>query len=327
VRKLTRLWRALERIPGLATTIPYWKRYCGPDFAEMRPFLRATEFRGGAYPCGNAEREGCFREVVDCGGNNIVAVCRQEWEPCDEISLHSDDTVLYEIDFQSFTGVIAKALGFRGQDLVEDERCPWPIGLLPDGPGSDRTVFLIVETSLSNFLNSVLKVVVHTQGRKVILAPTSEFKGTDAQAVLAQHLIPLYPLEELVLGQEDGSLVSPARLADIVSGKAAKMVGTSPGTRLRGRGFEPNGSDHRKVAAAAAKYGKDWMKRLPDVCRELHQVEADLPSYWKKEQMVESWEEIALEVEGPGRATNREKVSSYIRYRETWVSENPPDST
>jgi hypothetical protein len=329
VTKLTQLWQALERIPGLTTTIPYWKRYCGPDYAVIRPFLHATEFSGGTYPCGNADREGCFREIVYCGGNKIVAVCRQEWDPCEEVLLCSDDAVLYELDLRSFTGMIAEALGFRWQHALEDERCPWSIGLLPDGPGSDQTVFLIVETSLSNFLNSVLKVVARSQCRKVILAPTNRLKGTDVQAVLDQHRIPLYPLEEFILEREDGTLGSPNSLAELVSGKvrskATATLGVSQANGPRGRGFEANASDHRKVAAAVLLFGEHWAAQLPQLCRELHQVGADLPTYWKEKEFVETWEEIAGEVEGDGKSSAREKVFKYIKYRIRWVREHPPD--
>jgi hypothetical protein len=163
----------------------------------------------------------------------------------------------------------------------------------------------------------------------VILAPTNGFKGADVQKLLGQHGIPFYALEECIVGQDDGTLFSPNSLSDIVSGTAStkpSAVTVSQASRPRGKGFEPNASDHRRVASVAAGFGEGWMKRLPDVCRELHRVGADVPTNWREEAMVETWEEIAVAVEGPGRSADREKVSKYIKYREKWVRQNPPES-
>jgi hypothetical protein len=94
----------------------------------------------------------------------------------------------------------------------------------------------------------------------------------------------------------------------------------------RGKGFPANAGDHRKVAAAVAKTGDDWMPNLPNLCRELHRVGADVPKYLKEEEMLETWEEIAEAVEGPGKSSAREKVSAHVRYRLKWIRNNTQDS-
>jgi hypothetical protein len=94
----------------------------------------------------------------------------------------------------------------------------------------------------------------------------------------------------------------------------------------RGKGFAANAEDHRKVAGAVAKIGDDWMPKLPALCRELHRAGADVPRYWKEEEMVETWDEIAQAVEGPDKSSAREKVSAHIRYRLRWIRERQPGS-
>jgi hypothetical protein len=325
VRKLTQLWQTLERIPRFKTTTPYWKRYCGFDYEVIRPFLHATDFSGGTYPCAATEREGCYREIVECGGK-IVAVCREQWNPCEEVPLNVDDNVLYELDLRSFTGAIAAALGVRWQRPEHDPQGPWVMGLLSDGTESDRTVFLIIETNRPRFLDSVLRAIVHSDGRKVILAPTNRFKDAEIQKLLGQHQVSIYPLEQLILAREDGTLGSPNTIADLLSGKMTPTVGGSQGDRIRGKGFDANASDHRKVAMAAAPFGNDLMPHLRELCVELQRVGADVPSSVRDGEFLETWTEIAAEVEGSKNSTIREKISAYIRYRLNWVRKHPPDS-
>jgi hypothetical protein len=323
VRKLTHLWQALERIPGLKTTTPYWELHCGPDYEVIRPFLQSTDFSGGTYPCGATERDGCCREILECGGDKIVAICREEWDPCDEVALCGDDRVLYELDLQSFMSAIAAALGVRSQSSEHDPQGPWVMGLLSDGTESDRTVFLIVETNRPRFLDSVLRVLVNSEGRKVTLAPTNRFKDAEIQKLLGQHQLPLYPLEQLILARGDGTLGSRQTIADLLSGKTTSTVGASQRNRPRGKGFKANASDHRKVALAATPFGNDLMPHLRELCVELHRVGADVPSSLKD---GETWEEIAAEVEGSKHSPIREMISAYIRYRLNWVRKHPLDT-
>ena len=94
----------------------------------------------------------------------------------------------------------------------------------------------------------------------------------------------------------------------------------------RGKGFAANAEDHRKVAAAVTAIGDDWMANLPNLCQELHRVGAGVPRYWKEEEMLETWEEVAEAVDGPSTSSAREKVSAYVRYRLRWIRNHPPAS-
>jgi hypothetical protein len=51
MRKLTRLWQALERIPGLCDITAYWEHHCGVDYPLLQPHLRVTDEFGARYPC------------------------------------------------------------------------------------------------------------------------------------------------------------------------------------------------------------------------------------------------------------------------------------
>jgi hypothetical protein len=322
--RLTALWQALENVPGLVTTKPYWKLHCGSDYSVGCLFLNATEDQGGVHPCGHAKDDGCCRQIVEFG-DGFIAICRQEWEPCPELSLCADDTVLYEFDLGSFIGSLSDWIGVNRQRLDHDGHGPWVVGRVPDGQGSDRTVFLIIKSDLTGFADAARKVVVHPDGRKAILAPTNRFSvDTEVVNLLQQHRIPAYSLEDLLLKRDDGIILCPNSLADIISGKVIRATALPKGKNGRGRGFAANALHNRKVAAVIAEIGEGWIKRLPYVCMELHRVEADLPNYWRAQQ-VGTWAEVADLVTEPGKAADREKVSQQIRYCLRWVMKHPAE--
>ena len=112
------------------------------------------------------------------------------------------------------------------------------------------------------------------------------------------------------------------------SGEAWPEAGATTSTRAtrdgeRGKGFAANAEDHRKVAAAVAAIGDNWMANLPGLCRELHRIGAEVPRYWREEEVSETWDEVAEAVDGPGTSSGREKVSAYVRYRLRWIRSHP----
>lgn len=51
MRKLTQLWRAIEKVPGLTDIPAVWEVHCGDEFSLLRPHLRSTDVLGHRYPC------------------------------------------------------------------------------------------------------------------------------------------------------------------------------------------------------------------------------------------------------------------------------------
>ncbi len=51
MRKLTQLWRALEKVPGLTDIPAAWELHCGGEFPLLRPHLHSTDVLGYRYPC------------------------------------------------------------------------------------------------------------------------------------------------------------------------------------------------------------------------------------------------------------------------------------
>jgi hypothetical protein len=87
-------------------------------------------------------------------------------------------------------------------------------------------------------------------------------------------------------------------------------------TARRRRGFPANKEDHLKVIDAVTPLGEDWIGRLPDACRKLHEIAASFPRSLDK--FADSWEDMASELTHRGAFSPRERVIKYIRYRMNW---------
>jgi hypothetical protein len=84
------------------------------------------------------------------------------------------------------------------------------------------------------------------------------------------------------------------------------------------RGFEANVEDHSKFFQATESFGDDWRSHLIEVCAELHRLGALVPERWRKEEFIESWDEIPA-MFGRGKSAWKAKVVTYIGYRRAWL--------
>jgi hypothetical protein len=74
MKTLTRLWRALEEVPGLLAIPAFWEIECGDEFDRLKPFLRSTDTLGTLHPCPFPSGSDCPQKIIDHGGGEFVAI-------------------------------------------------------------------------------------------------------------------------------------------------------------------------------------------------------------------------------------------------------------
>jgi hypothetical protein len=231
MRKLTRLWPALERIPGLLTIPAFWEHFCGPDIAVIRPFLRATEMTGGGYPCGGRlDRPVCFREIVDYGSGEIVAVCRDQWKRCQDLPLSRRETIMHSLDVSALARAIARPLGFRWHPPVVQGHNTWSIGLAADGFGTDRQVILMAHSEQEQFRMALHELLVGIEEPFILLCPTASRKDLGVHETLARRRVRFQALEDH-LGVDEAGAFNAIRAPGPDAG--AELVVTPVAERMR----------------------------------------------------------------------------------------------
>lgn len=223
MRKLTRFWRALERVPGLAAIPAFWERHCGSEYGVLKPFLRPTDVAGAKYPCPRPIGEGCPRTIMDYGAGDIVAVCRDPWQNCGDVPLKRPDTLLHEVDVAGLTKAIAGPLGIRWHVPQ-----PKPRGACAFGTCSrrhyDRPAYFLCHTCSERFGSSLKDLVFDAPGALLVLAPTARHLTADLCDALARKSGEFMALEETLGLAESGDFVAIALPPGAVEPKATPVA-------------------------------------------------------------------------------------------------------
>lgn len=207
-RKLSRLWRSLETIPGLQAIPAFWELYCGPDIDIVRPHLRVTSTAGTLYPCPTPRAGHCPRRIVDYGDGQFAAICRDPHEICERVVLTQRDVLLQELDIASFTKSLAGPLGIRWQDPVARGAGVWGIGLSERRDSRAQPVFLVLLQEADRFLAAVQHLLLTVSGPFVVLAATNRHRTIDVQELLQARGVSFVAMEEHLVRDETGRLVS-----------------------------------------------------------------------------------------------------------------------
>jgi hypothetical protein len=204
MRALTRLWRALESIPGLLDVLAWWEHSCGDDFPVIQPYLLPTDIFGHRYPCPRYPRDHeCPRRIIDYGDGEFAAICRHSHQFCERIPLSPKDALIHTIDMARFTGALAPALRIRPQKPREFCRVR-EIGVSIAPATRNCPAFLAIVTSADQLQRSLHELLLSHPTPFLLLAPTSRFLTADHLRLLDRHKSIFVSLEEAIGVDEDG---------------------------------------------------------------------------------------------------------------------------
>lgn len=207
MRPLTRLWRALESIPGLLDVTAWWAHSCGDDFPVIRPYLIPTDVFGHRYPCPRYPRDHeCPRRIIDYGDGEFAAICRHSHQFCERIPLAPKDALIHTIDMAKFGGALAPALKIRPQKL-RDFGGLREIGVSIAPATRNCPVFLAIVTSADQLQRSLHELLLSHPTPFLLLAPTSRFLTADHLRLLDRHKSHFISLEEAIGVDGDGRFV------------------------------------------------------------------------------------------------------------------------
>lgn len=208
MRPLSRLWQAIESIPGQTAIPSFWAAYCGPEFELVRPHLRVTDEEGTHYPCPGPQMGYCPRRIVDHPNGEYVALCRDPHERCERVTLVRRDVLLQELDITTFVKGIAAPLGVRWQIPIARGKGIWAVGV-SDAPGTrGQPVFLALLHDRQHFVGFLQRLLLHQPGPLVVIAPTARHRTVEVLELLQAHRSTFLALEERLFLGENGRIVA-----------------------------------------------------------------------------------------------------------------------
>jgi hypothetical protein len=254
MRKLSRLWQALEQIPGLLAVPASWREYCGPDFPILEPFLRPTDDIGASYPCPYPTGGECPRKIVDYGDGEYVAICRDPWKICKNLALSLKEVLVYTPDIAALTNTIAAPLGIRWHAPVKTAWGVWDFGVSRNRETSNYRTYLSCQFGEGAFREAVHDLLLASPPGFLICAPTVDHLTADLQQELAKRSCQFLALEDQVGLSPSGDFV------------ALESAEAQPG-------FAPTPVEERKRAVMAFK--QRYAHTVESICKEVRVHRSD----------------------------------------------------
>lgn len=211
MRPLSRLWRSLEALPGLAAIPAFWEFHCGADVELLRPHLRVTNLEEGSYPCPRSAWPHCPRRIVDYGNGQYAALCRDPHGLCERIELTRKDVLVHELDLAAFTRALAKLLGIHWQTPEERHDGIFAIGLSTRRETRAQPVFLAILPDSARFRSSVQQLLLGQSGPLVLMTPTNRHHTVEVQELLQRRGVGLATLDEQLAIDDAGQIIATQR--------------------------------------------------------------------------------------------------------------------
>lgn len=211
MRRLERLWPALEAIPGPSAVAVLWRELLGPEYDLAHSLLRPVTRLAASYPRLAPLGRALPYRVVEHGPDDYVGVCPESGET---ISLTRGELIVYELDRSKLACWLAAAFGFR-QSLTPDGLPPGTdlIGDYEPCAGYSFPAYLTIPLEARSLTRTVCGLASACKRPFLLLAPTSRRLRAESQGILDLRRACFLPLSDAIAVQESGKWVTTDSVA------------------------------------------------------------------------------------------------------------------
>lgn len=196
---LTRLWLALERLPGPAAVAAEWRHRLGPDYDLAAPLLQPDAALAMTFP--RFDRPGESYAVVEHGPDDFVGVAE---DGDGRVALTRSDLVVYRLSGHRLARALAGAFDLAPDDgPVDDHPGVFRVGLYRPLAGYEFPVYLTVQLEEPAYRAAVESLAARVGGPFLLLAPTNGHHRMASQLLLAGRNAAFLPLADAI-ALEDG---------------------------------------------------------------------------------------------------------------------------
>jgi hypothetical protein len=181
MRKLPRLWRALEALPGLAAERLEWCRLVGDEWPIVGPLFRQTGALVDRVWCPSPGGPDCPRRVIQQDDDRIVAVCGDQPRNCDTLSLSMDDIAVLELDVRRLAAALAQPLGLSRDPRWVQEPDVLQLGMHEVAAGLGVPILLLWARTPDQADRAIAGLVHSVAGPFALTTPTDRFVGAQAR--------------------------------------------------------------------------------------------------------------------------------------------------
>jgi hypothetical protein len=229
MRKLPRLWRALEALPGLAAERLEWLRLVGDEWPIVEPLFRQTGALVDRVWCPSPGGPDCPRRVIRHDDDRIVAVCGDQPRNCDTLSLSLDDIAVLELDVRRLAAALAQPLGLSSDPRWVQEPDVLQLGMHEVAAGLGVPVMLLWARTPDQVGRAVEFLMHAFDGPFVVATPTNRFIGAGIRAKIRQAGGMHFSLSDALGADDHGTLAGQHAPGDIF---APVRQSVTPGREL-----------------------------------------------------------------------------------------------
>jgi len=215
MRKLHRLWRALEALPGLAAERLEWHRLLGDEWRVVEPLLHQTSELAERVWCPSPSGVDCPRRVIHHDSGRIVAVCGDEPRNCDMISLTLEDISVLELDVRRLAQALAGPFGLKAAPSWVREPDILELGMHQVAASQGVPVVLLWARTPDQAGRAIEFLMHAIDGPFALATPTDRFVGAEARARIRQTGGMHVPLSDALGADDHGTLVGQHAAAEI----------------------------------------------------------------------------------------------------------------
>lgn len=246
MKKLPKLWRALEGIPGLLAVLEVWRQECGEDFHFAAPYLRPTDRVGARYPCPNSFN-GCPRRIIDYDDDEFAAICQDPHQRCERVPLTRREAIIHSLDLAGFLEPVLRGAAIRPQAMRPCAPGLWAVGLSEQPHLRNLPVYFLLAHSVGAFDTAAARLLLDVKDSFQLVLPTNKFRTVEFESRLRDHRAECLCLEEQLLVDEQGGFqwagVAETRaVAGSATGPVPRSVGSNEAVQavreyIRARGL------------------------------------------------------------------------------------------
>jgi hypothetical protein len=226
MRPLTRLWPALEQLPGLAASLGTWREDLGDEVDAIAGLLRPTDRRAVRFPCPSPGGDGCPRRVVEHGDGTAVAVCGDRPQRSEPIEVCPAELIVHALDPRRLCAAVAAVLRLdEGFQVVEACWQTWRVGDYVPLSGERFPVYLSIPDSPDRVNAAALRLTGIADRPFLMLVPARAQVDPAISEVLTRTKSRLSALQDLIAIDADGRWIGQRSSAELLREFRSSVLG------------------------------------------------------------------------------------------------------
>jgi hypothetical protein len=209
MRRLSRVWPALEAIAGLAGIPATWREHLGDEADAVAGFLRPTDRRAARFPCPSPGGDGCPRQIIDRHDGTFIATCGDRPQRCDAVELSDAERTIHDLDVHRFADSLVVVLGLTSA-FQHVTACPqtWQLGTYTPLSGHSYPAYLTIQDSPDQAYAVAVRLAGIAAGPLLLFVPTRRVIDPVTSELVTRSQSRIIALEDLVAIDDRGRWVA-----------------------------------------------------------------------------------------------------------------------